>query len=139
MINYSTKELFEMKPGSFPEAFTALNGAFETYELKVSDVDFLDEEKGTEDLRKVLDILRSNGAQPVVTKVLGSDSIKFSVEQSWTFGLRAPEQPQVSERSLSAQAEEDIETIFAKAGLTAEATFVSTIGNLCEETESSSS
>ena len=140
MINYSTEELYKMNPAVVPteKPFTALNGAFETWKLTVEDVDFTDEEKGSEDLRKVLDILRSNGAQPIVTKVEDATTIKFSIEQNWVYGFRgAPKQ--VSDRALVADATADIEGLFEKAGMKATAEFVSTIGNLCEDKESDSS
>ena len=143
MINPTTEDLFKFNPATVPSAFTAMNGAFETY-LFTAGVE-LEGEEAKEDLRKVLDVLRSNGAQPVVTTVEGK-TVKFSIEQSWAYGRRGAG-IQVSERAPKADACADIEAIFGdvkaadgETKLFDSVEFIGTIGNLvAEESDSSSS
>ncbi len=109
-----------------PAAFTALNGSAQTFTLtagvELVAAEPADPKNPTEEeieaikeaqanLLRVLEVLRSNGAQPIITKVEGSD-VTFTVEQSWVYGKRAPAQVQVSERALEADAIADIEAIF---------------------------
>ena len=129
-----------------PAAFTALNGSAQTFTLAASveltaDEDASDEVKATAqaNLLRVLEVLRSNGAQPIITKVEGNE-VTFTLEQSWVYGLRAPAQPQVSARKLEAEAIADIETLFknvkdvdGEKDLFASVTVDSTIGALEEE------
>lgn len=125
-----------------PAAFTALNGAFETYVLTAGVS--LEGEEGQADLLRVLEVLRSNGAQPVVTTVEGN-TVKFSIEQSWAYGFRgAPKQ--VSDRDPVADACADIEAIFGevkavdgKTKLFDSVEFVGTMGNLVKAKDETSS
>lgn len=134
------------KQYTIPAAFTALNGSAQTFTLTagvslVADEDAKDEEKAEAqaNLLRVLEVLRSNGAQPVITKVEGSD-VTFTVEQSWVYGQRAPKQVQVSARELEKDAIADIEAIFGdvkavdgKTKLFSAVTVDSTIGALEED------
>jgi len=134
------------KQYTIPAAFTALNGSAQTFTLTagvslVADADASDEEKAEAqaNLLRVLEVLRSNGAQPIITKVEGTD-VTFTLEQSWVYGKRAPEQVQVSARALEADAIADIEEIFGdvkavdgKTKLFASVTVDSTIGALEED------
>ena len=140
------------KQYTIPAAFTALNGSAQTFTLTagvslVADADASDEEKAEAqaNLLRVLEVLRSNGAQPIITKVEGSD-VTFTVEQSWVYGKRAPEQVQVSARALEADAIADIEAIFGdvkavdgETKLFASVTVDSTIGALEEDKADSES
>lgn len=137
------KNYYEDKQFTIPAAFTALNGAFETYLLTASVS--LEGEEGKANLLRVLEVLRSNGAQPVVTTVDG-ESVKFSVEQSWVYGERGAN-IQVSARSPKADAVADIEKLFENVktvdgskDLFVSVEFVGTIGNLvaAEKDETSS-
>ena len=124
-------------------AFTAMNGAFETYVLTAGVS--LEGEEGQADLLRVLEVLRSNGAQPVVTTVEGK-TVKFSIEQSWAYGKRGGN-VQVSARAPKADACADIEAIFGDVKAVDGTTklfdsveFVGTMGNLVKaEDETSSS
>lgn len=133
------------KQYTIPAAFTAMNGAFETYVLTAGVS--LEGEEGQADLLRVLEVLRSNGAQPVVTTVEGN-TVKFSIEQSWAYGYRgADRRAQVSARAPKADACADIEAIFGEVKAVDGETklfdsveFVGTMGNLvAAEDETSSS
>ena len=140
------------KQYTIPAAFTALNGSAQTFTLTagvslVADADASDEEKAEAqaNLLRVLEVLRSNGAQPIITKVEGSD-VTFTVEQSWVYGKRAPEQVQVSARKLEEDAIADIEAIFGdvkavdgETKLFSAVTVDSTIGALEEDKAEASS
>ena len=133
-----------------PAAFTALNGSAQTFTLTagvslVADEDASDEEKriAQANLLRVLEVLRSNGAQPIITKVEGNE-VTFTVEQSWVWGTRQPEQ--VSVKELEKDAIEDIKGIFGEikdvegtTKLFADVTVDSTIGALEEDKSASSS
>ena len=131
------------KQYTIPAAFTAMNGAFETYVLTAGVS--LEGEAGKANLLRVLEVLRSNGAQPVITTVEGK-TVKFSIEQSWAYGRRGAN-IQVSARAPKADACADIEAIFgdikAVDGVTKLFTsveFVGAMGNLVKvEDETSSS
>lgn len=145
----------EDKTFVIPSAFTALNGCAQTFELTAG-VDLvvepvLDEGKVTnaakvkeaqDNLLRVLEILRSNGAQPIITKVEGK-KVTFTLEQAHVYGVRG--NMQVSARkggenefaSLEEGAKHDIEAIFGKAKAVDRATklfasveVISTIGSL---------
>ena len=103
---------------TIPSAFTALNGSAQTFTLTAA-VNLVAAEDATDlvkaaaqaNLLRVLEVLRSNGAQPVITKVEGTE-VTFTLEQSWVYGLRAPAQVQVSARKLESEAIADIEKLF---------------------------
>lgn len=123
----------EDKQYTIPAAFTAMNGAAQTFELTAGVT--LAGEAGQADLLRVLEILRSNGAQPIITKVAGT-KVTFTVEQAWCYGRRGAN-IQVSERDLDDEALDDIEAIFGDAKavdgatkLFASVTLVDTIGAL---------
>lgn len=139
MTNYAEDKLY-----TIPAAFTALNGAIETYKLTAGVS--LEGEEGQADLLRVLEVLRSSGAQPVITTVEGN-TVKFSIEQSWAYGRRGGN-VQVSERTPKADACADIEDMFGEikacdgeTKLFDSVEFVGTMGNLvaAEADETSSS
>ena len=146
-MDYAKDKLY-----TIPSAFTALNGSAQTFTLTagvtlVADADASDEEKATAqaNLLRVLEVLRSNGAQPIITKVEANE-VTFTLEQSWVYGKRAPAQVQVSARKLEAEAIADIEALFAgvkdvdgTADLFSAVTVDSTIGALEEEKADSES
>ena len=150
-MDYAKDKLY-----TIPSAFTALNGSAQTFTLTagvtlVADADASDEEKATAqaNLLRVLEVLRSNGAQPIITKVEGTD-VTFTLEQSWVYGKRAPyattAEGQVSARKFEAEAIADIEALFAgvkdvdgEADLFASVKVDSTIGALEEEKAESES
>lgn len=126
MTEYAKDKRFEI-----PSAFTALNGAAQTFEVVAnvalaykpaddSDAELIKAEVAQRNLLRVLEVLRSNGAQPIITSVVG-DKVTFTVEQTWVHGVRGD--MQVSARkggenefaSLEAGAEHDIKVIFGKA------------------------
>lgn len=123
MVDYAEDKRFEI-----PAAFTALNGAAQTFELVAnvalaytaaddSEAELIKAEVAQRNLLRVLEVLRSNGAQPIVTSVAG-DKVTFTVEQTWVYGVRGD--MQVSARkdgkdefaSLEAGAKADIAAIF---------------------------
>ena len=142
----------EDKTFVIPSAFTALNGCAQTFELTAG-VDLvvepvLDEGKVTnaakvkeaqDNLLRVLEILRSNGAQPIITKVEGK-KVTFTLEQAHVYGKRdhaVAHKIQVSERDHDEDAKEDIKEIFGEAKavdrktkLFASVEVISTIGSL---------
>lgn len=135
MVDYAEDKRFEI-----PAAFTALNGAAQTFELEAGVS--LEGEEGQRDLLRVLEVLRSNGAQPIITKVEGA-KVTFTVEQTWVYGVRG--NMQVSARkggenefaSLEEGAKHDIEKIFGeikavdgKTKLFKDAKVVATMGAL---------
>ena len=146
-MDYAKDKLY-----TIPAGFTALNGSAQTFTLTagvslVADADASDEKKAIAqaNLLRVLEVLRSNGAQPVITKVEGTD-VTFTLEQSWVYGKRAPAQVQVSARKLEEEAIADIEALFKnvkdvedKADLFASVTVDSTIGALEEDKADSES
>lgn len=104
MVDYAEDKRFEI-----PAAFTALNGAAQTFELEAGVS--LEGEEGQRDLLRVLEVLRSNGAQPIITKVEGA-KVTFTVEQTWVYGARGD--MQVSVKKHEADAIADIEKIFGE-------------------------
>lgn len=140
-----------------PGAFTAMNGAAENYVLtagvdlvvepeyddagEITNADAVKEAQAN--LLRVLEVLRSNGAQPIITKVDGK-TVDFTIEQSWAYGRRGGN-VQVSERTPKADAEKDIEDIFGEikavdgeTKLFDSVAFVSAIGNLVKEEDEES-
>lgn len=126
MTNYANDKLF-----TIPSAFTALNGCVQNITLEAG-VDLVVEpeyddngemtnadavKEAQDNLLRVLEILRSNGAQPIITKVEGK-TVSFTLEQAHVYGKRdhaIAHKIQVSERSHISDAEEDIKTIFGEA------------------------
>jgi len=116
------------KQFSIPTAFTALNGAFQVFTVTAAvdlAVKFADESNPTDEeikafnlsqanLLRVLEVLRSNGAQPIVTSIdpeVDAKTVKLAVEQTWAYGYRgAPKQ--VSDRALKDEAKDDIADLF---------------------------
>lgn len=127
MTHYANDKLF-----TIPGAFTALNGASQIFEL-TSNVEKLDVEpifdKGElknekeyktaqANLLRVLEILRSNGAQPIITNVKGG-VVTFTLEQTHVFGKRdhanAHTMQVSSVEDYAKAACDDIKEIFGKA------------------------
>lgn len=138
MTNYA-----EDKRYTIPTAFTALEGAAETYKLTAGVT--LEGDDAQADLLRVLEVLRSNGAQPIITKVEGN-TVTFTIEQNWAYGRRGGN-IQVSARTPKADACADIEDIFGEVKacdgetkLFDSVEFVGVVGNLvAAETDGSSS
>lgn len=132
MVDYASDKLF-----TIPAAFTALNGAAQTFTLTAGVT--LEGDEGQRNLLRVLEILRSNGAQPIITKVAGT-KVTFTLEQTWVYGSRG--HMQVSAKSLEDEAIADITAIFGEAKavdgttkLFSSVTVDSTIGALVEDAE----
>ena len=123
------------KKFGLPGRFTAMNGAIQYFELTAS-VSFeapapADPEKPTVEEAKaiaaaqgnylrVLEVLRSRGAQPVITYVDG-EKLGFTLEQTWVYGKRGPMQvsehfeegkPEGAVAGLEADAVADIKEAF---------------------------
>ena len=105
MTNYAEDKRFEI-----PAAFTALNGAAQTFEVEAGVS--LEGEEGQADLLRVLEILRSNGAQPIITSVKGA-KVTFTLEQTYVYGARGD--MQVSAKKHDEDAVADIKAIFGEA------------------------
>lgn len=125
MTEYAKDKRFEI-----PSAFTALNGAAQTFEVVAgvalayepadeSEAELIKAEVAKRNLLRVLEVLRSNGAQPIITAVAG-DKVTFTVEQSWVYGVRGDMQVSAREggenefATLEAGAKHDIEKIFGQ-------------------------
>ena len=95
---YYTKK-FEL-----PGKFTAMNGAIQYFELTASVA--LDEDTAVSQANylRVLEVLRSRGAQPIITYVEGA-KLGFTLEQTWVYGARGA--LQVSEHSEEGKADEE--------------------------------
>lgn len=102
-MNYTKDKLF-----TIPAAFTALNGAAQTFKLTAAVA--LEGEEGQADLLRVLEVLRSAGAQPIITEVAG-DVVTFTVEQVHVYGEAGD--VQVSTKDLAGEAKTRIEKLFA--------------------------
>ena len=100
------------KKFDLPGRFTALNGAIQYFELTASVA--LDEDTAVSQANylRVLEVLRSRGAQPIITHVDGP-KVGFTLEQTWVYGARGP--MQVSEHYEEGKADEEKKL----AGLTA--------------------
>lgn len=108
-----------------PGRFTAMNGAIQYYTLKANGVEFVvaplaedatDEEKKEHALKvqaaranylRVLEVLRSQGAQPIITSV-ADDTLSFTLEQTWVYGDNSKKQ--VSEHYAPSFTQEDAYT-----------------------------
>lgn len=112
------------KTFTIPAQFTALNGCLQYFTLTAnvdltSDKEITDE-SSVEDkmevavaqanLMRVLEVLRTYGGQPVITKVAGK-VVEFTLEQANVYGRQG--QMQVSEKDMVAEAIERIEGLFA--------------------------
>lgn len=110
------------KKFDLPGRFTAMNGAIQYFELTASVA--LDEATPVSQANylRVLEVLRSRGAQPIITYVDGA-KLGFTLEQSWVYGERGAMQvsehfkpsftPEDAYAGLKAGAEADIEAAFA--------------------------
>ena len=100
------------KKFDLPGRFTALNGAIQYFELTASVA--LDEDTAVSQANylRVLEVLRSRGAQPIITHVDGT-KVGFTLEQTWVYGKRGA--LQVSDHYEDGKADEEKKL----AGLTA--------------------
>lgn len=118
------------KTFTIPAQFTALNGCLQYFTLTanvdlISDKEITDE-SSVEDkmevavaqanLMRVLEVLRTYGGQPVITRVGGAKGdehkvVEFTLEQANVYGRQG--QMQVSEKDMVAEAIERIEGLFA--------------------------
>lgn len=118
---------------TLPGRFTAMNGAIQYFELTVPGVvlDYKAADDSKEEALKaavsqanylrVLEVLRANGPQPIITSV-EEDKLHFTVEQTWAWGLRGNKQvsehyepdftPDTAYEGLAKQAKKDIEGFF---------------------------
>lgn len=95
------------KQYNLPAAFTALNGTIQYYEVTFTNVDVAADQAN---LLRALEVLRTRGGQPIITKVDGK-TIYFTLEQANVFGKNEPQQ--VSKKDLIADAEQEIKDLFA--------------------------
>ena len=113
------------KTYTLPGKFTALNGCVQYYTLvfanvaltsdkvitdESSEADKLEVATAQANLLRALEVLRSYGAQPVITAVEGK-TLKFTLEQANVYGDAAKKQP--SAKDLLADAKAQIEALFA--------------------------
>ncbi|MBP5694527.1 MAG: hypothetical protein J6X03_03640 [Bacilli bacterium] len=122
-MNYGYGKTYRFKDG-----FTALNGCVQYYEVEVAeDVDsqakyeaiadkanpteaeILAVEKAKANLLRTLEVLRTYGGQPIITKVEGP-VVKFTLEQANVYGDAAKKQP--SEKDLINDAKAKIAALF---------------------------
>jgi len=79
------------KKFDLPGRFTALNGAIQYFEVTVS-APLADGSKAAQaNYLRTLEILRSRGAQPIITSVEdveGKGKVCFTLEQTWVYGER---------------------------------------------------
>lgn len=111
------------KTYTIPAKFTALNGTIQYYKLTAGvDLVYVAADETEAELKKaadaqanllrVLEVLRTYGGQPVITKAEGK-VLEFTLEQANVYGK--PGQMQVSEKDMIADAVERITAIFGEA------------------------
>lgn len=111
------------KTYTIPAKFTALNGTIQYYKLtagvdlvyEAADETAAELKKAADaqaNLLRVLEVLRTYGGQPVITKAEGK-VLEFTLEQANVYGK--PGQMQVSEKDMIADAVERITAIFGEA------------------------
>lgn len=117
------------KTFTIPAKFTALNGCIQYYKL-TANVDLTAAEVTEEstvaekmafavaqaNLMRVLEVLRTYGGQPVITRIGGAKGdepkvVEFTLEQANVYGRQG--QMQVSEKDMVAEAIERIKGLFA--------------------------
>ena len=113
------------KTYTLPGKFTALNGCVQYYTLvftnvaltsdkvitdESSEADKLEVATAQANLLRALEVLRSYGAQPVITAV-EEKTLKFTLEQANVYGDAAKKQP--SAKDLLVDAKAQIEALFA--------------------------
>jgi hypothetical protein len=126
-MTYSNDKLF-----TIPTAFTALNGCVQTIEVVAngdltykaadeSEEELLKQETSQRNLLRVLEILRSNGAQPIITSVVAKSdgektqsTVTFTVEQAHVYGTPGPKHQIDKDESREEKAAEFIKTIFGE-------------------------
>ena len=129
------------------DAFTALNGCVQFYEVEFNSVvlkaaDPVDPANPTEqelaaiaeaqaNYLRALEVLRTYGGQPIITEVAGK-VLKFTLEQANVYGDAAKKQP--SEKNLIADAQAKIIALFANVkavdGTTAFTVKTATVNNV---------
>lgn len=111
------------KTYTIPAKFTALNGTIQYYKLTAGvDLVYAAADETEAELKKVadaqanllrvLEVLRTYGGQPVITKAEGK-VLEFTLEQANVYGK--PGQMQVSEKDMIDDAVERITAIFGEA------------------------
>lgn len=111
------------KTYTIPAKFTALNGTIQYYKLtagvdlvyEAADETAVELKKAADaqaNLLRVLEVLRTYGGQPVITKAEGK-VLEFTLEQANVYGK--PGQMQVSEKDMIDDAVERITAIFGEA------------------------
>lgn len=111
------------KTYTIPAKFTALNGTIQYYKLTAGvDLVYAAADETEAELKKaadaqanllrVLEVLRTYGGQPVITKAEGK-VLEFTLEQANVYGK--PGQMQVSEKDMIDDAVESITAIFGEA------------------------
>lgn len=141
-MDYSFGKTYRLK-----DAFTALNGCVQFYEVEFDNVvlkaaDPVDPANPTEqelaaiaeaqaNYLRALEVLRTYGGQPIITEVNGK-VLKFTLEQANVYGDAAKKQP--SEKDLIADAQAKIIALFANVkavdGTTAFTVKTATVNNV---------
>lgn len=114
------------KKFDLPGRFTAMNGAIQYFELTAkvaltADAPADPENPTVEEAKaiaeaqanylRVLEVLRSRGAQPIITHV-DDKKLGFTLEQTWVYGSRDEAHMQVSSKDLKPEAVADITSAF---------------------------
>ena len=114
-MEYYTKK-FEL-----PGRFTALNGAIQYFKVKTNAKLADGSAVAQANYLRVLEVLRSRGAQPIITSVEdeegeeGKGLVRFTIEQPWVYGARGP--MQVSAHFGEKDTDQEGKSEFAYAGL----------------------
>lgn len=98
------------KTYTLPGKFTALNGCVQYYTLVFTNVSLTEGEDAQANYLRALEVLRSYGAQPIITSV-EDKTLKFTLEQAHVYGDAAKKQP--SAKDLLGDAKAYIEALFA--------------------------
>ena len=98
------------KTYTLPGKFTALNGCVQYYTVVFTNVSLTEGEDAQANYLRALEVLRSYGAQPIITSV-EDKTLRFTLEQANVYGDAAKKQP--SAKDLLADAKAQIEALFA--------------------------
>lgn len=90
--------------------FTALNGCIQYYKVEFTNVSLTDGADAQANYLRALEVLRTYGGQPIITKVAGK-VIEFTLEQANVYGDASKKQP--SEKDLIVDAQNKIKSLFA--------------------------
>ena len=91
-----------------PGRFTAMNGAIQYFELTATVALDEDTKVSQANYLRILEVMRSRGAQPVITSVEGT-KLSFTLEQTWVYGKSIAEHStgQVSDHYENGKADEE--------------------------------